>query len=74
MTDQELLKKIAETREIEPDAMDLAMIEMAKKQDEAEKSGRVILRLPKTLHKELVNAAKAEGVSLNQYCLYKLAK
>ncbi len=37
-------------------------------------SGRLMLRIPKELHKQLVEAAKANGVSLNQYALYKLAK
>ena len=37
-------------------------------------SGRFILRLPRSLHKRLRSEAEAEGVSLNQYILYKLAK
>ncbi|WP_083842267.1 toxin-antitoxin system HicB family antitoxin [Desulfosporosinus youngiae] len=28
----------------------------------------------KTLHKELIENAKKEGISLNQFILYKLAK
>lgn len=32
------------------------------------------LRVPASLHKDLKKAAQAEGVSLNQYCLYLLAK
>ena len=39
-----------------------------------EYSGRLLLRIPKELHKQLVEAAKDNGVSLNQYALYKLAK
>lgn len=31
------------------------------------------LRLPKTLYKQLSDNAKAEGVSMNQYCLYILS-
>ena len=38
-----------------------------------EYSGKFVLRLPKTLHKMLSVKAKEEGVSLNQYALYKLA-
>ena len=41
--------------------------------DSAEYSGKFVLRLPKTLHKMLSKKAKDEGVSLNQYALYKLA-
>ena len=36
-------------------------------------SGKFVLRLPKSLHKELSVKAAKEGVSLNQYALYKLA-
>lgn len=32
------------------------------------------LRLPLSLHKELKAQAKKEGLSLNQYCLYVLAR
>ena len=37
-------------------------------------SGKFVLRLPKTLHKQLAIEAEKEGVSLNQYALYKLAQ
>jgi len=36
-------------------------------------SGKFVLRLPKSLHKRLAIEAENEGVSLNQYALYKLA-
>lgn len=39
----------------------------------SEFSGRFVLRLPKALHKLLSLRALEEGVSLNQYALYKLA-
>ncbi len=35
-------------------------------------SGRVTLRLPKTLHRSLAQAADDEGVSLNAYLVYVL--
>jgi len=35
-------------------------------------SGKFIVRLPKSLHRRLVIEAENEGVSLNQYALYKL--
>jgi hypothetical protein len=38
-----------------------------------EASGKFNLRLPKSLHAALVAEAEAEGVSLNQLCLTKLA-
>ena len=37
-------------------------------------SGKSLMRVPKRLHAELVHAAKAQGVSLNQYVLYLLTK
>lgn len=36
--------------------------------------GKVLLRLPRELHQEYVGLAVAEGVSLNQYMLYVLAR
>lgn len=43
------------------------------KRDLEEYSGKLVLRLPRSLHKQLKEAAEIEGVSLNQYMLYKLA-
>lgn len=37
-------------------------------------SGRISLRIPKELHKELIEAAAQNNVSLNQFILYKLSK
>lgn len=37
-------------------------------------SGKFIVRLPKSLHYKLSIEAKQEGISLNQYALYKLSK
>ena len=37
-------------------------------------SGKFNLRLPKSLHKRLAVEAAQEGVSLNQYALYKLSQ
>lgn len=36
-------------------------------------SGKFIVRIPKSLHYRLVIEAEQEGVSLNQYALYKLS-
>ena len=60
----------------EAEAMDdgsTVTLEEYKRQLE-EYSGRLVLRIPRSLHKSLKEAAKLEGVSLNQYMLYKLAK
>lgn len=69
-----------------PTAEDLAAFAEADAEDPAEAvtleefkamheySGNLMLRIPKELHKSLAEAAKANGVSLNQYAMYKLAK
>lgn len=44
------------------------------KKDLEEYSGRLVLRIPRSLHKSLKEAAEVEGVSLNQYMLYKLSQ
>ena len=36
-------------------------------------SGKFVVRLPKSLHSRLAMEAEKEGVSLNQYALYKLS-
>ncbi|TSA55328.1 MAG: type II toxin-antitoxin system HicB family antitoxin [Dehalococcoidia bacterium] len=37
-------------------------------------SGKVVLRMPPSLHETLVTVAELEGVSLNQYMVYTLSK
>lgn len=37
-------------------------------------SGQFKLRIPKSLHMELAEKSKEEGISMNQYCLYLLSK
>ena len=41
--------------------------------DESQYSGKFVLRLPKSLHARLAAEAEKEGVSLNQYALYRLS-
>ncbi|NLB43077.1 MAG: toxin-antitoxin system HicB family antitoxin [Clostridiales bacterium] len=36
--------------------------------------GRITVRVPKIMHKELIDEAKEEGISLNQYMIYLIAK
>ncbi|MDR1481159.1 MAG: type II toxin-antitoxin system HicB family antitoxin [Synergistaceae bacterium] len=36
-------------------------------------SGKFVVRLPKSLHARLAIEAEREGISLNQYALYKLS-
>lgn len=37
-------------------------------------SGNLRVRMPKSMHKNLSQAAKLEGISLNQYIIHKLSK
>ena len=41
--------------------------------DDNQYSGKFVLRLPKSLHARLALEAEQEGVSLNQYALYRLS-
>jgi len=41
--------------------------------DESQYSGKFVLRIPKSLHARLAIEAEKEGVSLNQYALYRLS-
>ena len=49
-------------------------IDIPEPASEDEYSGQFKLRIPKSLHKSLAEHYKAEGISMNQYCLYLLAK
>ena len=41
--------------------------------DDNQYSGKFVLRIPKTLHARLAMEAEKEGISLNQYALYRLS-
>lgn len=49
-------------------------LEIPEPNDASEYSGQFKLRIPKSLHKSLAEHSKAEGISMNQYCLYLLTK
>lgn len=78
-------KKLTVLPIFEPDSTDKAAIKRIAKtkgqgtkthialKNEIECSGRVSLRLPKSLHRELIAEASSEGVSLNQFLVYKLS-
>ena len=56
-----------------PEIAELEAIIKGKEMPPAEKSGRILLRIPRSLHASLLREAEAEGVSLNQLCATKLA-
>ena len=37
-------------------------------------SGQFKLRIPKSLHRQLAEQSRREGISMNQYCLYLLSR
>ena len=42
--------------------------------DVKEYSGQFKLRIPKSLHRQLAERSRKEGVSMNQYCVYLLSR
>lgn len=48
--------------------------EIAEPDDLEAYSGQFKLRIPKTLHRQLAEHSKREGISMNQYCLYLLSR
>lgn len=66
------LEKASLAEALAEDSADNVTLEEYKTQKEY--SGNLMLRIPRILHKQLAEDAKANGVSLNQYALYKLAK
>jgi len=84
---EEMKKKLAQIETVVPDAEDIAMLAEADtindgsaitleafKESLEGYGGKILLRIPKSLHKRLATEAGMEGVSLNQYALYKLSK
>lgn len=90
LTPTEIERRFAEINALEPEEMtseEAASLAQAQAMDDGstmtleefnkgldEYSGKLVLRIPRSLHKELKDEAAIEGVSLNQYMLYKLAK
>ncbi|NLB61234.1 MAG: toxin-antitoxin system HicB family antitoxin [Clostridiales bacterium] len=87
LTPEEFAKRIANIEEVEPDSIDKAMLQEADEVNDGTTvdyddfiagieaySGKFLVRMPRSLHKELSENAKLEGVSLNQYAIYKLSR
>lgn len=49
-------------------------IQIQEPEDAEKYSGQFKLRIPKSLHRSLVEHSKKEGISMNQYCVYLLSK
>ncbi len=50
------------------------IVEPSREMVPSDYSGQFKLRLPRSLHRSLSMHARQEGISMNQYCLYLLAK
>ncbi len=86
MNREAMFSRLAEIPEVEPDDFDRAMLAQAETDEDDsaipledvksayEFSGRLNIRIPKSLHCQLSQDAKRDGVSLNQYIIYKLAR
>ena len=81
-------KKLASIPTAKPDKTDRALLaEIDSEYDSADEgrnldsilaerefSGKILVRVPKSLHAELIESARQEGVSLNQYLIYKICR
>ena len=81
-------KKLASIPTVKPDEIDQKLLaEIDSENDPSDKgrsldailaeskfNGKILVRVPKSLHEELIEKAKQEGVSLNQYLLYKICQ
>ncbi|MCL2071871.1 MAG: type II toxin-antitoxin system HicB family antitoxin [Oscillospiraceae bacterium] len=87
ITYDEFLRRVGATPTVEPDEWDLQMLTEIDTEDDdggtvtledvmakRDFSGKISIRVPKSLHRDLFIGAKEEGISLNQFILYKLVK
>ncbi|MDM7325204.1 MAG: toxin-antitoxin system HicB family antitoxin [Thermus sp.] len=73
-TPEETLANVEEARTLWLEAAYEYGDEIPLPSTEREYSGRVLLRMPKSLHRRLAEEAEREGVSLNQYMVSLLAE
>ena len=87
MTPSEFERRLSALPVEEPDEIDRAMLASAAQENDdttislealrselEDYSGRLVIRIPRSLHRSLKQLAELEGVSLNQYMLYKLSQ
>ena len=73
-TKEETLQNLQEAMELWIETKLKNGFEVPEPIQETKASGKFTLRLPKSLHQRLAMEAGKEGVSLNQYALYKLSR
>jgi predicted RNase H-like HicB family nuclease len=72
-TAQEALSSLDTSRELWIESRMATGLEVPEPQDAPQYSGRFVLRIPKSLHRDLANEAEVEGVSLNSFVSNVLA-
>lgn len=72
-TAQEALSSLEISRKLWIESCLANSLEIPQPQEAPQYSGRFVLRIPKSLHRELANEAEAEGVSLNSLVSNALA-
>ena len=74
MNKEDFLAKLATVPEEEPNEEDGTALPLEEVKSALDFSGKLNIRIPKSLHQKLSQDAKLDGVSLNQYIIYKLAR
>ena len=73
-TEEEALKNALDAKKAWLEAALEENIEIPEPDSLEAYSGQVKLRLPRSLHRALAEHSQREGISMNQYCVYLLAK
>ena len=87
MDAKEFTRRLSSVPEVDPDEIDLRMLAEADTLNDDsvvpldefnrqldEYISDLVIRIPRSLHRALQESAESEGIDLNQYVLYKLAK
>ena len=73
-TEEEALKNALDAKKAWLEAALEENIEIPESDSLEAYSGQFKLRLPRSLHRALAEHSQREGISMNQYCVYLLAK
>ena len=73
-TEEEALKNALDAKKAWLEAALEENIEIPEPDSLEASSGQFKLRLPRSLHRALAEHSQREGISMNQYCVYLLAK
>ena len=71
---EELIVNLMDAKHAWVESMLEMNMEIPEPESFTEYSGQFKLRLPKSLHKQLAENSRREGISMNQYCVYLLSR